>query len=173
MPTRTLNALLVLPLMLASSIALAEGAAPPAGWGEAPALPPANGQGQVTFKQGGAAMTLPLNQIELDTKRPDMVVVTLAYVDRKQENKLDLTFVSMPKLGKNDPRTITGFLVKTKALGVSRQAGGKTRCDLTIVKLGAQEVSGTLSCKGMTDLSAQKPAPDVTDVKFEGKLGAK
>ena len=170
MRKRTLNALLVLPLTLMCSLALAEGAAPPAGWGEPAPLPPANGQGQVTFKQGGAALTLPLNKIEIDTKRPDMIIVTLAYVDRKQENKLDLTFVSMPKLGKNDPRTVTGFLVKTKAMGVSRQSNNKTKCDFAITKLGAQEVSGTLSCKGMTDLSAQNAAPDVTDVKFDGKV---
>jgi hypothetical protein len=39
--------------------------------------------------------------------------------------------------------------------------------------MSAQEVSGTLSCKGMTDLSAQNAAPDVTDVKLDDKLEAK
>ena len=63
--------------------------------------------------------------------------------------------------------------VKTKAHGISRDAANKTKCDFVIVKLTAQEVAGTLSCKGMTDMSAANAAPDVTDVKFDGRLKTK
>jgi len=117
-------------------------------------------------------VSLPLNKIEIDTKVKDMFIVSLTYVDAKQENKLELTFGSMPKLGKNDPHPITGFVVTTKAHGVSKNSASKTKCDFAISKATAQEVSGTLSCKGMTDWSAEKAAPDVTDVKFDGKLKA-
>lgn len=145
---------------------------PPPGWGKAAPLPPANGQGQVTFRHGGTALTLPLNKIEIDNKNPDLVLVSLTYVDSQQENKLELTFGSMPKLGKNDPHPISGFVVKTKAHGLSKDSANKTKCDFTISKLTTQEVSGTLSCKGMTDLNAGNAMPDVTDVKFDGKLKA-
>jgi len=172
MRKRKLTTLLSLLSMLACSPALAEGPPPPPGWGQPSALPPANGEGQVTFKHGGSAVSLPLNKIEIDTKVKDMFIVSLTYVDAKQENKLELTFGSMPKLGKNDPHPITGFVVTTKAHGVSKNSASKTKCDFAIFKATAQEVSGTLSCKGMTDWSAEKAAPDVTDVKFDGKLKA-
>jgi hypothetical protein len=94
----------------------------PRGWGQPKALPPANGEGQVAFKQGGATMTLPLNKIEIDTTQKDMLMVSLIYVDAKRENKLELYFTSMPKLGKNVPLMVTGFLVNTKARGLSRLA---------------------------------------------------
>jgi hypothetical protein len=152
---------------------LAQGVPPPPGFGQPAPLPPANGQGQVTFNHGGTTLTLPLNKIEIDTSTADMFMVSLTYVDAKQENRLDLHFASMPKLGKNDPRLISGFIVKTKAHGLSRDAGNRTKCDLVIAGLTAQDVSGTLSCKGMTDMSATNAAPDVTDVKFDGKLKAK
>jgi hypothetical protein len=158
--------------MLFCSLALAGGPPPPAGWGQPKALPPANGDGQVSFKQGGAAFTLPLNKIEI-TEKDDLFIVSLTYVDAKQENKLELTFGSMPKMGKDDPRTITGFSVKTKDQGLSRSAANKSKCALTLGKVSAQEASGTLSCTGMTDLSAKNPAPDVTEVKFEAKLKGK
>jgi hypothetical protein len=154
------------------SLAPAADFAPPPGWGQPAAPPPANGQGQVTFKHGGTALTLPLNQIKIDTTKPDMFLVSLTYVDDKQANKLELSFTSMPKLGKNDPRLITGFVVTTKAHGVSKVSANKTKCDFAISSLTAQAVSGTLSCKAMTDLSAEKAAPDVTAVKFDGKLKA-
>ena len=95
--------------MLVCSPALAEGPPPPPGWGQPRALPPANGDGQVTFKHGGNPVTLPLNKIEIDTSVKDMFIVSLTYVDPAQENRLELTFGSMPRLGKNDPRNITGF----------------------------------------------------------------
>jgi hypothetical protein len=79
----------------------------------------------------------------------------------------------MPKMGKKDPHPITGFVVKTKAHGLSKDSANRTRCDLAIARLTREEVSGTLSCKGMTDMSAQNAAPDVTDVKFEGKVNAR
>jgi hypothetical protein len=115
-------------------------------------------------------MTLPLQHIEIDTKNKDMILVSLNYVDAPQENKLDLTFASMPKLGKNDPKTITGFVANTKGKGVSKSSAGRTKCDLAIIRLTEQEVAGTLSCTGMTDWSAGSSAPDVTDVKFEGRV---
>ena len=155
------------------SLARAEGPPPPPGWGKPAPLPPANGTGKVTFKHGGTPMALPLNEITIDSGQPDMLIVSLAYVDASQENKLDLTFASMPKLGKNDPHPITGFVVRTKAHGLSKDSANRTKCDLVIVTLTKAEVSGTLSCKGMTDMSAQEAAPDVTDVKFEGKVNAK
>jgi hypothetical protein len=155
------------------SPALAQGQPPPPGWGQPAPLPPANGEGQITFNHGGTALTLPLNKIEIDTSTPDMIMVSLIYVDAKQENKLELYFTSMPKLGKNDPRLITGFTVKTKAHGLSKSSANRTKCDFVIGKLTTQDVSGTLSCKGMTDMSAQDAAPDVTDVKFDGRLKAK
>jgi len=155
------------------SAALAQGVPPPPGFGQPSPLPPANGEGQVTFNHGGTALTLPLNKIEIDTTTPDMIMVSLIYVDAKQGNKLELYFTSMPKLGKNDPRLITGFTVKTQAHGFSKSSANKTKCDFVIGKLTAQEVSGTLSCKAMTDMSAENAAPDVTDVKFDGRLKAR
>jgi hypothetical protein len=163
---------LFLSLAICSPV-LAQGVPPPAGFGEAPPLPPANGLGQVTFNQGGTTLTLPLSKIEIDTSTSDMFMVSLTYVDATQENRLDLHFTSMPKLGKNDPRLISGFIVRTKAHGLSRDAGNRTKCDLVIAGLTAQAVSGTLSCKGMTDMSATNAAPDVTDVKFDGRVKAK
>ncbi len=156
-----------------ASLALSQGAAPPPGWNQPKPLPPANGEGQVTFNHGGTVMTLPLNKIEIDNKQPDLFLVSLAYVDAKQENRLDLTFGSMPKLGKNDPLMITGFVVRTKAHGLSKDSAGKTKCNLSVSKVTAQEASGTLSCTGMTDMSAQEPAPDVTDVKFDARIKAR
>ena len=164
-------ALLSLSLTLVCSLASAADFAPPPGWGQPAALPPANGQGQVTFKHGGTALTLPLNQIKIDNTKPDMYIVSLTYVDAKQANKLELSFTSMPKLGKN-PHLITGFVVTTKAHGLSKSSANKTKCDLAISSLTKQAVSGTLSCKSMTDLSAEQAAPDVTAVKFDGKLNA-
>ena len=155
------------------SLALAQGQPPPPGWGQPAPLPPANGEGQVAFSHGGTPMTLPLNAIKIDTTTPDMFMVSLTYVDATQENKLTLAFASMPKLGKNDPRLISGFVVQTKAHGLSRDAGNKTKCDFAISRLTAQDVSGTLSCTGMTDMSAENAAPDVTGVKFDGRLKAK
>ena len=164
-------ALLSLSLTLVCSLAPAADFAPPPGWGQPAALPPANGQGQVTFKHGGTALSLPLNQIKIDTAQPDMFLVSLTYVDAKQANKLELSFTSMPKLGKN-PHLITGFVVTTKAHGLSKSSANKTKCDLAISSLTKQAVSGTLSCKAMTDLSAEQAAPDVTAVKFDGKHNA-
>jgi len=165
-------ALLSLSLTLVCSLAPAADFAPPPGWGQPAALPPANGQGQVTFKHGGTALTLPLNQIKIDNTKPDMYIVSLTYVDAKQANKLELSFTSMPKLGKNDPRLITGFVVTTKAHGVSKVSANKSKCDFAISSLTARAVAGTLSCNAMTDLSAEQAAPDVTAVKFDGKLNA-
>jgi hypothetical protein len=162
--------LLSLSLTLICSLSFAADIAPPAGWGQPAALPPANGQGQVTFKHGGTDLTLPLNQISIDTSMPDMFLVSLKYVDAKQENKLELTFTSMPKLGKDDPRLISGLVVKTKAHGVSKVSANKTKCDFTIANLTTQTVSGSLSCKAMTDMSAEQAAPDVTDITFDGNL---
>lgn len=173
MRARSLVVFSFLGSFLGWSPALAEGPPPPPGWGKPAALPPANGEGRVTFKHGGRALALPLNRVEIDTKVKDMFMVSLAYVDTAQENKLDLAFASMPKLGGSDPRTITGFLVKTSAQGLSRHAANRTRCDFAISRLTAEEVSGTLSCKGMADLSAEKSAPDVTDVRFDAKLKPK
>ena len=164
-------ALLSLSFTLLCSPAPAADFPPPPGWGLPAALPPANGQGQVTFKHGGTTLTLPLNQIEIDTTKPDMINVSLTYVDSKQANKLELYFTSMPKLGKK-PYLITGFVVTTKAHGLSKSSANKTKCDLAISSLTKQAVSGTLSCKAMTDLSAEQAAPDVTAVKFDGKLNA-
>jgi len=157
---------------LSGTRALAEGPRPPADWNKPKALPPANGQGQVSFKQGGKAMTLPLNRIEIKNIDPKngLFVVQLKYVDGKQENWLELFFSSMPKLGKDDPRTITGFNVKTKAGGMSRAAANRTKCVWAELQVKEREVSGALSCTGMTDLSAEKSAPDVTDVKFTGRV---
>jgi hypothetical protein len=173
MRTGTVTALVLLLSLATCSLALAQGQAPPPGWGQPAPLPPANGQGQVTFNHGGTLLMLPLNMIEIDTSTPDMFIVSLIYVDATQENKLELTFGSMPKLGKNDPHPMTGFVVKTKAQGLSKTSGSKTKCDFVITGLTAQDVSGTLSCKGMTDMSAENAAPDVTDVKFDGRLKAK
>ena len=170
MQKRMLTALLSLSLTLIGSLAAAADLGPPPGWGQPAPLPPANGQGQVTFKHGGTDWTLPLNQITIDTSQPDMFLVSLTYVDTKQENKLELTFASMPKLGKDDPRLISGFVVTTKSHGVSKVSANKTKCDLAIANVTAQAVSGTLACKGMTDLSAEQAAPDVTDIKFNGNL---
>ncbi len=156
--------------ILICSMAVAADLSPPPGWGQPASLPSANGKGQVSFKQGGKEITLPLNNIEIDDKISDIFIVSLAYVDARQENKLELTFSSMPKLGKNDLPQITGFVVSTKDLGISKSSAGKSQCDITILNLTTQEASGTLSCKGMTDLSAEKAMPDVTEVKFEGKV---
>jgi hypothetical protein len=156
-------------VFLFTTLALAEGPRPPADWNKPKALPPANGEGQVSFKQGGKDMTLPLQHIEID-KKDDLYIVGLKYIDAKQENRLELYFGSMPKLGKDDPRNITGFNVKTKAGGLSRAAANRTKCVWTELDLKEGEVSGALSCTGMTDLSAQNPAPDVTEVKFSGKV---
>lgn len=154
--------------VLVCSTAMAQG--PPPGWGEPKALPPPNGVGQVTFTQGPTTVTLPLNKIEIQTPQKDMLIVSLAYVDPKQENKLDLTFFSSPALRNVDEQTITGFNVDTKAKGISRVAANRTKCKFAVTKNDGKEVSGTLSCTGMTDMSATNAAPDVTDVKFSGKV---
>lgn len=171
MQKRKLTVLLSLLLTLTCcTLTFSADLAPPPGWGKPATLPPANGQGQVTFKHGGTDLTLPLNEIAIDTSSPDMFIVSLKYVDPKQENKLELTFTSMPKLGKDDPRLISGFVVTTKAHGVSKASGNKTKCDLAISSLTAQAVSGTLACKNMTDMSSEQTAPDVTDIKFDGHV---
>ena len=167
--TKTL-AFLLSTLVCTAALAQME---PPPGWGKPAPLSPANGQGQVSFYQGGTAMTLPLQKIEISLPRPNMYMVSLSYVDAAQKDKLELAFTSMPNLGANDPRMVTGFLVDTAAHGLSRAAANRTTCKLTITKLTAQEASGTLACKGMVDLSAEKAAPEVTDVKFSGKLNSK
>lgn len=167
-----LTALLSLSLTIICSLAFAANYPPPPGWGKPAPLPPANGQGQVTFKHGGTAFALPLNQITIDTSQADMFIVTLEYVDANQQNKFELTFTSMPKLGKNDPLLISGFVVKTQAHGLSKASDNKTKCDLAISKLTKKAVSGTLSCRAMTDMSAERAAPDVTNIKFEGNLKA-
>jgi hypothetical protein len=156
-----------------SALVLAQGQAPPPGWGKPKALPPANGQGQVTFQHAGTPMTLPLQEIEIQAHSSGMYIVTVKYVDPRQENELLLSFGSMPKLGAKDPKMINSFVVKTKAHGLSRCAASKTTCNLTIATLTPQAVSGTVSCSGMTDMSAEKPAPAVTGVKFDGKVNAK
>lgn len=161
-----LSVLMVLAIALP---AIAAGPQPPADWNKPKALPPANGEGQVSFKQGGKSVTLPLNHIEI-SKKDDLLLVELKYIDSKQENSLELYFGSMPKLGKDDPHTITGFTVRTKTGGLSRAAANKTKCVWTALDLAEREVSGSLSCTGMTDMSAQKAAPDVTEVKFTGKM---
>ena len=173
MPNRTVTTLTFTSLVLACAMALAQGVPPPPGWGQPKPLPPANGQGQVSFKQAGTAYTLPLNQIEISTSTKDLFMVSLVYVDAAQANKLSLAFSSMPKLGKNDPLMITGFIVETKAHGLSRHAANRGKCTLAVGTLTAQAVSGTLSCTGLTDMAATGTAPDVTDVTFEGRLKAK
>lgn len=147
----------------------AAGPQPPADWNKPKEAPPANGEGQVSFQHGGKAITLPLQHISID-KKDDLFLVGLKYVDEKQENRLEIFFGSMPKLGKDDPRTITGFTVNTKAGGLSRVAANKSKCVWTALEVKEREVSGALSCTGMTDMSSQKSAPDVTEVKFSGKL---
>lgn len=158
--------------MIACSPGFAQ-AGPPPGWNKPGPLPAPNGSGQVTFTHGGTAVTLPLNRIEITSAPPDMFVVSLTYVDPQQENRLELAFSSMPKLGKNDSKPIVGFVVRTKAHGVSKSSKGKTACSFVVGKVTAQDVAGTLSCKGMTDWDAAKPAPDVTGVVFEGTLSTK
>ncbi|NMB75497.1 MAG: hypothetical protein GYA21_10265 [Myxococcales bacterium] len=147
----------------------AAGPQPPADWNKPKALAPANGEGQVSFQHGGKAITLPLQHISID-KEDDLFLVELRYVDAKQENRLEIFFGSSPRLGKNDPRTITGFTVNTKAGGLSRAAANKTKCVWAALEVKEREVSGALSCTGLTDMSSQKSAPDVTEVKFSGKL---
>ncbi len=169
----TMTALVLFMSTVIWSLAVAQGHPPPPGWGQPAPLPPANGQGQVTFNHGGTALTLPLNSIEINTSTPDLFLVSLTYVDASQDNKLELTFGSMPKLGKSDPHPISGFVVRTKAHGLSKSSANRTKCDFVIAKLTPQDVSGTLSCKGMTDMSAENAAPEVTDVKFDGRLKTK
>ena len=94
-------------------------------------------------------------------------------MDAAQANKLTLAFMSMPKLGKSDPLMVSGFLVQTKAHGLSRHAANKGKCTLALASLTPQAVSGTLACTAMTDMAATGTAPDVTEVKFEGRLNAK
>lgn len=146
-------------------------AGPPSSWNKP--LAPANGTGQVTFTHGGTAVTLPLQRIEISTTPAEMFVVSLTYVDPQQENRLELSFSSMPKLGKNDPKPIVGFVVRTKAHGVSKSSNGKSTCSFTVGRVTADDVAGTLSCKGMTGWDTATPAPDVTAVAFEGKLTRK
>lgn len=173
MPNRTVSAPAFVSCVLACSLAFAQGAPPPPGWGQPRPLPPANGQGQVSFKQAGTPFTLPLQRIEITKPTPDMIMVSLEYVDATQANKLSLAFASMPKLGKNDPLTITGFMVETKAHGLSRHAANRGKCTLSLASLTDQAVSGTLACTALTDMAATGTAPDVTDVKFEGRLAGK
>jgi len=173
MANRTLTVLAIPAFAMVCALALAQGAPPPPGWGKPKPLPPANGEGQVTFKHAGTPFTLPLNKIEIDTSVKDMFMVSLVYVDAAQANKLSLAFTSMPKLGKNDPLMITGFIVETKAHGLSRHAANRGKCSLSVTTLAAQDVSGSLSCTGLTDMSATAATPDVTDVRFEGRLKAK
>jgi hypothetical protein len=169
---RKLSSVVVPSVVVLASVlavaALAQG--PPPGWGKPAPLPPPNGTGQVTFKQGGTAMTLPLSRIEIQNPAKDMRIVTVEYVDASQENKLDLTFMSSPALPNVDEKTITGFNVKTKAKGLSRVAGNRSKCRFAVTKNDGREVAGTLSCTGMTDMSATAASPDVTDVTFSGRV---
>ena len=88
----------------------------------------------MSFKQGGAALSLPLNGSQ-STPMPDMVMVTLAYVDPKQENKgrSDLRLDAEAREGR--PAHGSRVLAKTKAKGLSRQANDKTKCDFAIAKM--------------------------------------
>lgn len=153
--------------VLACSVAGAQG--PPPGWGQKEPLPPANGAGEVAFKQGATAMTLPLNKMEVQLLAKDMRQFSLKYVDPKQENTVELAFMLAPALPL-DERAIGGFNVRTKAGGFSKASSNKTKCKLAITKNDAREVAGTLSCTGMTDMSATQAAPDVTGVTFNGKM---
>ena len=77
MPNRTVATCAFASIVLACSLALAQGAPPPPGWGKPAPLPPANGQGQVSFKQAGTPFTLPLQKIEITNPSPDMIMVSL------------------------------------------------------------------------------------------------
>jgi hypothetical protein len=151
--------------------ALAEGLAPPPGWGKPKPPPPANGTGQVTFRHGDAALKLPLNQVEFQelSKNPPLQMVSLEFVDAKNENKLHLTFTTQGKAGKVDDAFISGATATTKAGGTSKGNHGKTRCGLTVTRLTAKEVEGTASCAPMFEMDATTPARPVTAIAFSAR----
>lgn len=151
--------------------ALAEGLAPPPGWGQPKPPPPANGTGLVTFKHGDAAVELPLNQIEIKeiSKDPPIQTISLVFVDAKNENKFQLAFGAQGKAGKVDDMLITGVSATTKAGGTSKGNHRQTRCALTVTKLTASEVEGTASCAPMFAKDATTAAKPVTAIKFSAK----
>jgi len=151
----TLRTVAAAALVSASLSALAEGTAPPPGWGEPKPPPPANGTGNVTFMHGAIAVELPLNQVEINqlSKDPLLQLVSLDFVDAKDENRFQFAFSTQGKAG-------------ATSKGNFRQS----RCGLTVTKLSAREVEGAASCAPMFEMDATTSAKPVTAIKFSAKL---
>jgi hypothetical protein len=152
--------------------ALAEGTAPPPGWGKPKPPPPANGTGKVTFTHGDMAVELPLNQVEIKqiSKEPLLQVVSLDFVDAKNENRFQFAFSTQGKAGKVGDEFITGATAKTKAGGISKGNHGQSKCGLTVTKLGAKEVEGTASCAPMFGMDGTTAAKPVTAIQFSARV---
>ena len=159
-------------VLLVASLAVA-GSPPPAGWNKAKPAPAANGAGIINFKHGDRAQQLPLNQIEIKRLAPTVAMVSLIFIDPTpdvtQRDKFELHFAFDGQPGKVRESMITGLYAATK-VGVSKASSGKSKCDLIVNSFTDSAISGTLSCTGLTDMSAQKPAPDLAEVKFEAKM---
>jgi hypothetical protein len=86
----TLRAFAAAALVSVALSALAEGMAPPA-----------NGTGKVTFMHGDIAAELPLNQIEITqiSRDPLLQLVSLDFVDARNENRFQLSFSTQGKAG--------------------------------------------------------------------------
>lgn len=142
-------------------------AGPPPGWGKPKALPPANGTGTASFRQGGHPIALPLQELEV-TAVGAMRLVSLKYVDATQTTQLELTFgASGP--GPVPEAQVTGLVARSKAGGVSRVVGRKTRCGLLVRSLSDGQVEGSASCSPMFRLDGASPAPDVTELRFTAR----
>jgi hypothetical protein len=168
----TLRRLVAAALATLAVSALAEGMAPPPGWGKPKPPPPANGSGQASFKQGDLSLQLPLNQVEIKeiSRSPLLQLVSLEFVDATNENKLILAFGTQGKVGKVDDRMITGATAITKAGGTSKANHGQTRCELTLTKLTPKEIEGTASCAPMFQMDGTTTARPLAAIKFGARV---
>jgi hypothetical protein len=156
-------------VLLVSLLAIADGPAPAAGSGP---VSDANGTGKVSFKQGDLARQLPLHKIEIKRHSPAWAMISLVFLDPmpdlKMRDRFELHFMFDGKTGKVRDSFISGLSASTKA-GYSKISSGKSKCELIVANFTDAEIAGTLSCTGLTDMSAQQTAPALTDVKFEAR----
>jgi hypothetical protein len=154
---------------LISNLALAGGPPPPPGWGKPQALPPANGSGGISFRQGDKSVKLPLHKIEI-TRADTIWVVSLTFVDADQKNRAQIAFgMAAGKTGAVPDAQITGVVFTTEGNGVSRGNVGKTRCNLVLSALTDKTVAGKASCAPMFRLNATEAAPAVSAISFAGR----
>lgn len=164
-----IRAAVLLASLALCSLCFASGPPRPAGFGEKPKAPAANGEGRVTFKHGAAAVALPLNHIEIEAKE-GITLVSLVYLDAAPDNRFELYFGFDGIPGKVDQRQITGLRAETKAAGTSKSSFKRSNCTLTVTEISATAVVGELACTGLTLMDGATAAPDLKDVAFTAKM---